>query len=586
MSLLLDALKKAEQAKRQKAAEKGAARQPGAELELEEIRGHGAVPEERADLSLEPMSSEPGRSSRPGPREGQDLPDGDIISFGPESAEEGEESAGRGSTQKPESESFADGVDTGSLDLEEFSRQLADAPGPGQPPGPEEHPGSKTDRFGASQTLPSLKNVQDSLREFYGESAKAAREAEAHGAKKESEATDTNVSRRAARNVFESKRPAARSGRGPWALVGIGAVVLAVLIVGGYYVGMSVVTVQPSRRPITPALPPVARTTPAPAEQAPMATGPAAASRVAAQPAPGQAPAAAGREPGAGGPQAPQRAMTPDEGYRLATTVASAAPPKPGPAPPATRPAQQPIQPAPVTHLPAEPKPVLAATEAATARGGAATAPPAQPQEPAIRIAHRAPVDRTYPRLQRAYSEFQAGRHEAARRIYQAVLANEPRNRDALLGLAAVAVSSGAMDQAYSYYDRVLSLNPKDPVALAALTSIQTSGDPLQSESRLKLLLEQDPGAPYLYFGLGNLYVAQSRWAEAQQAYFNAYRADSRNAGYALNLAVSLDHLAQSKAAAQYYRRALDLAQGRPVFDLEAVRLRLAALEGAGAAIQ
>jgi tetratricopeptide (TPR) repeat protein len=77
------------------------------------------------------------------------------------------------------------------------------------------------------------------------------------------------------------------------------------------------------------------------------------------------------------------------------------------------------------------------------------------------------------------------------------------------------------------------------------------------------LLLRQEPDAAYLHFALGTVYVGQGRWAEAQQAFFDAYRRDPANADHAFNLAVCLDHLGQPRAALEYYRRALDLARGR-----------------------
>src|SRR5262249_43234264 len=80
-----------------------------------------------------------------------------------------------------------------------------------------------------------------------------------------------------------------------------------------------------------------------------------------------------------------------------------------------------------------------------------------------------------------------------------------------------------------------------------------------------------DPGANVLHFTLGNQLAQQGRWAEAQQAYFKAMAADPDNPDFAFNLAVSLDHLRQSKLAADYYRRAIALAEKHGAsFDLAA----------------
>ena len=143
--------------------------------------------------------------------------------------------------------------------------------------------------------------------------------------------------------------------------------------------------------------------------------------------------------------------------------------------------------------------------------------------------------------------------------------AANPRDRDALLGLATIDARTQRFESAEARYLRVLELDPRDPYAQAGLISLRGQTDPLQSESRIKNMLAQQPDAAFLYFPLGNQYAAQGRWSEAQAAYFRAFSADPDNPDYAYNLAVSLDHLGQGKLALEYYRRALALAGNRAV---------------------
>lgn len=199
----------------------------------------------------------------------------------------------------------------------------------------------------------------------------------------------------------------------------------------------------------------------------------------------------------------------------------------------------------------------------------------------------RSEPDPTYVRLDRAYQAFQSGDYEQARELYRQVLARDPRNRDALLGMGAIATARGESQQAQTIYRRVLSQNPGDRVATAAIGNLGASVGVAvpEGEARLKQALAQDPGASYLHFSLGNLYASQRRWSEAQQAYFNAYRTDSRNADYAFNLAVSLDRLGKPRQALEFYRRALETAEtaGRQsAFSAEAVRTRIQILEATG----
>lgn len=210
-----------------------------------------------------------------------------------------------------------------------------------------------------------------------------------------------------------------------------------------------------------------------------------------------------------------------------------------------------------------------------------ATAPePSTELRTGIQIKRTQPETGINPRLIAAYEAFNAGDLPRAEQGYTQLLAIEPGNRDALLGLAVIAQKRNRSDEAGRYYVRLLELDPRDPQANAGLMSLRTQGDSRQAESRLKMLIAQQPDSAVLYFALGNVYSGESRWAEAQQAYFRAVSAEPANADYAFNLAVSLDHLNQGKLAADYYRRALALASsGAASFDRQLASGRVQELE-------
>ncbi|WP_172600090.1 tetratricopeptide repeat protein [Sulfuricystis multivorans] len=182
-----------------------------------------------------------------------------------------------------------------------------------------------------------------------------------------------------------------------------------------------------------------------------------------------------------------------------------------------------------------------------------------------------------------AYAAFNRGEYELARTLWLKALRNDARNLDALLGLAVLAQHEGKPDLAEKLYRQAIEVDPKNPVANAGLLAVSPPSDPRLAESRLKSLLVEQPDSPHLYFALGNLYLAESRWAEAQQAFFKAHVADPGNADYLYNLAVSLDHLHQDRLAAEYYARALAASRsGRPAaFDPAQAETRLQALQAA-----
>jgi len=192
-----------------------------------------------------------------------------------------------------------------------------------------------------------------------------------------------------------------------------------------------------------------------------------------------------------------------------------------------------------------------------------------------LNIQHQPEPDSIDLILTNAYQAYQNGDFETASQRYRDALSKEPKNRDALLGLAAIAQQQGQDDNAAIYYRRVLMLDPRDPVALAAMTSFGP-GDPASKESRLNQLVTQQPESAALHFALGNQYADQSRWAEAQQAYFNALALEPGNALFAFSVAISLDHIGQRSAAAQYYRKALQLdTSGNSGFNRDQAQQRL-----------
>jgi len=153
---------------------------------------------------------------------------------------------------------------------------------------------------------------------------------------------------------------------------------------------------------------------------------------------------------------------------------------------------------------------------------------------------------------------------------------SDPRNINALLGLASVAMQQGRDEEAGRLYFNVLELEPRNPYAQTGLIALLGQADPLSAEAKLKQLIARAPAAT-LYFTLGNLYADQSRWAEAQQAYFQAHHLEPANPDYAYNLAVGLEHVGQPRLAADFYRRAVEQARnsGRAGFDLARAQDRI-----------
>ncbi|MES2674862.1 MAG: tetratricopeptide repeat protein [Pseudomonadota bacterium] len=182
----------------------------------------------------------------------------------------------------------------------------------------------------------------------------------------------------------------------------------------------------------------------------------------------------------------------------------------------------------------------------------------------------------------RGYDAYQRGDLVSAKAAYREALEQDPHQRDALLGAAAVAVREGRQQDALGFYQQRLARDPKDDYAQAGILALNAGGEQnLQLESELTSLLREYPDASHLHFLQGSLSAARQNWDAAQAAYFEAWQREPKNPDLAFNLAVALDHLNQPKEAARFYQQALTLGSVHPVnFSRDATERRLQELAG------
>ena len=332
----------------------------------------------------------------------------------------------------------------------------------------------------------------------------------------------------AAQNLFAAKQAAAPPARKTFAVATGIFTILAVCGIGGYFWW----ELQPQSVAV--------------ASRAPLPPAPVSAPAVVPPPVPAAAPTAAptlaAAAPVAGVPS-PARAAAPTPTDKAEDTAAA------------------------VTKAPARARRAIAA-------------PPVAPTEPdgPVRVT-RAPL-KVNPALIRGFDAFNRGELALAQIEYERAQKSDPRNTDALHGLAAIAVRQGRPEQAEWLYRQIAEADPQDTVAIAALINSRGQMDPSTAESRLKSLSAAQPELAAPHFSLGNLYARHGRWNEAQQAYFRAYSAEPDNPDILYNLAISLEHLRQNKLAAQYYSQAIAAAQNRPAgFDLAQAAARLRTLQ-------
>ena len=382
-------------------------------------------------------------------------------------------------------------------------------------------------RLKAQATAPSPAAIESSTEQ--AATNRSARTPGAQEARRPQTESAAPQDRSAAQNVFAAKQADKPSGRKNAFAITVGAVtVLAVCGIGGYFWWQ-----------LQPKAPLVASRPPPTAMPAPAVTPPAAV------------------------PPAPTIAAAPGAPTAAPATGASAAP---GPGIPAAADKE-------------DDDVAPTAAKAPTAPRRTRPAPVAEPDADSPVRVTKAPL-KVNPALLRGFEAFNRGDLEQAQLEYERAQKSDPRNTDALHGLAAIAVRQGRHEQADLLYRRIAEADPQDTVAMSTLINNRSQIDPGAAESRLKSLSAAQPDLAAPQFALGNLYARQGRWNEAQQAYFRAYNAEQDNPDILYNLAISLEHMRQNKLAAQYYALAVAAAQNhRSSFDPAQAAARLQILQ-------
>ena len=165
--------------------------------------------------------------------------------------------------------------------------------------------------------------------------------------------------------------------------------------------------------------------------------------------------------------------------------------------------------------------------------------------------------------------------------LYTRALQLEPYNRDANLGVAAVAMKTGNYPVARVRYQQLLSLDPVDVVAFSALLNLAAATRDPVIENEMVQHSFQHRDSPALHAVLGNYYSQTARWVMASRSYAAAVGLSPDTADYLYNLAVTLDNLGDSQAAIETYERALALSEtGFFTFSVMDATARLQVLQG------
>jgi len=160
--------------------------------------------------------------------------------------------------------------------------------------------------------------------------------------------------------------------------------------------------------------------------------------------------------------------------------------------------------------------------------------------------------------LGRAYDALMAGNSDIAIQIYEDILTSEPKNQDALFGLASTYHRAGQIDTARALYGKLLELNPKHRDGLNNFLVLLSDEAPQEALEQMERLESQNPGFSPIPAQMAIIYQKLGNRDKAVDKMYRALAISPENITYRYNLAIMLDKNGNYDKAAQLYAQILD----------------------------
>lgn len=171
-----------------------------------------------------------------------------------------------------------------------------------------------------------------------------------------------------------------------------------------------------------------------------------------------------------------------------------------------------------------------------------------------ISIKVRRPGLDTNYELNSAYNSLMGGDTQRAISIYKNILSTEPRNEDALFGLAATYHRLGMETQARPYYASLLKINPNHREALNNFLVLVSGESPADALPELERLALRNPDFSPIPAQIAILYDKLGYPDQARESMLRAIDLAPENLTYKYNLAIMLDRQKHYADAVALYR--------------------------------
>ena len=180
---------------------------------------------------------------------------------------------------------------------------------------------------------------------------------------------------------------------------------------------------------------------------------------------------------------------------------------------------------------------------------------------------------------------YKSGDLSGAETAFRTILAVEPKNTNALIGLAKVHYARGNIRVSVATLLKASEYSPNNPLIISELIALQnSSSSALVSIDQIYALLSRTTDTTVqskLLFILGTVAAKHQDWLAARKHFLDAYSLNKTNPDVAYNLAVVNDFLNNPVEAIDLYQQALTNAVTQPsTFDHKVVRNRIAELGG------
>ena len=158
------------------------------------------------------------------------------------------------------------------------------------------------------------------------------------------------------------------------------------------------------------------------------------------------------------------------------------------------------------------------------------------------------------------------GDASGARREYEAALAIEPGQMEALTGITALDIQAGQVDRARQRLNAQLARAPASTslLLLAARADLQAR-DVASGEGRLRQIIAQDPSTLVAYELLARLYIQQKRLDEARKEFEAIAAREPRAVGAHTFVGIIHNTQNRNEEAEKAYERALEVDPTAPV---------------------